>query len=186
VPVTSADPFTVLEEGEVDLLSAMTSRGRTFPSTPLYDVWLVAVGRDVRGGDVDAHALRDRPLAVLTRDFSSRRMLEDACARARFTPQIAFEDRHVESVLAIAREGLATAIVVNEAVPRDDDTPVAALLSAGKRLGGQLALHWRDEVTLSASARRMREVILELARERAGGRAPSASRRRPRRAHRGR
>jgi DNA-binding transcriptional LysR family regulator len=179
VSIATADPYTALAEGKVDLVAGTQPRAHGFQSLPLYPVWLAAAGRKMRRGLVEVTALRGLPLAVLTRDFASRVLLESALARVGIEPNLLFEDVHADSLLALAREGLATAVVVNEAVPPKVGLPVAKLCVRGKPLEFELSLMWRDEPSLSPSARRLRDTIAALAHDRR--RRATGSRRTPER-----
>jgi DNA-binding transcriptional LysR family regulator len=117
---------------------------------------------------VEAVALRGVPLAVLTREFASRVLLESVLARAGVEPRIVFEDANADSLLALAREGLATAVVVNEALPARVERRVGRLCVRGATVGVELSLMWRDEATLSPAARQLRDSIAALAAERRG------------------
>lgn len=96
------------------------------------------------------------------------------------------------SLLALAARGLATAVVVNEALPEQLPARVhaARIVERGRPLGGRLSLIWRDETTLGPAARALRDEMLELASERRVSAAvrpkPAASRRRSQSARRGR
>jgi len=164
VPIATADPYAALAEGAVDLVSGTDPQGRGFPSLPLYRVWLAAVGQGLPSGDLELTALRDRPLALFPRAFGSRAVLEAELARARLKPRVLFESDHTESLLALAREGLAIAVLVNEALPAD--LPACRLLVKGRPIAFELSLMWRSEATLTPAARRLRDVIAELASER--------------------
>ena len=195
VSVPTADPYTALAEGRVDLVAGTNPDEHGFQSLPLYRVWLAAAGKNVRAGRMEVAALRELPLAVLTREFASRVLLESALARVGVKPRILFEDVHADSLLALAREGLATAVVVNEALPAGLDLPVGRLCVKARALEFDLSLMWRDEATLSPAARRLRDTIGELATERrkrvdatgaSGPRARPSGGSRRRRAGRGR
>jgi len=163
VPIATADPYTALHEGLVDLVAGVEPEAHGLEGVPLYDAWLAAVGARVRTRTLQVHSLRDLPLAVLTREFASRRMLEAACAQSGIVPKIVFEDSHADALLALARQGLAVAIVVNEALAIARDLPAAELHAGGKPLRVPLSLAWREEATLSPAARALRDTIASVA-----------------------
>jgi DNA-binding transcriptional LysR family regulator len=166
VPIQTADPYRLLAEGQVDLVSGTHPKQHGFQALPLYKVWLVATGKNVQPGPVEITDLRNERLALFPQGFASRRFLESEFARAGLKPGVFFEDDHADGLIALAREGLATAVVVNEALPAGLALPVAELCAKGKPLEFQLALMWREEATLSPSARRLRDTIVQLAEER--------------------
>jgi hypothetical protein len=59
---------------------------------------------------------------------------------------------------------LATAIAPIDALPSEVPLPMAPLHHRGRPLGGTLTLVWRNEDTLSTSARRFRDALLASAR----------------------
>jgi len=188
VPIPTRDPYALLREGEVDLVSGTEPEAHGFSAAPLYDVWLVAVGRNVRPGTMEVSALRDHRLVLFRRSYASRSVVETALAKAGVEPSVFFEGEHADGLIALAREGVATAVVVNEALPPELDLPSARLALKGKSIEFRLSLMWRDEATLSAAGRRLRDVIVELAADRRRLAAASAPRGRagptPRRARR--
>ena len=125
-------------------------------------------------GTIEVRELADRRLALLSADYQSRRELDAALRAEHLVPRIAYEDVHPEALVVLARRGVAVAVIVNDALPRELDMPVAELRHRGKPLGGRLSLLWRDETTLSTSARRFRDVVLEAAA--AGARTPAKPR----------
>ena len=176
VAIDSARSFEALAEGKVDLVSIPRPDDR-FESLPLYWVGVVAVGPRATGRSIDVRRLEGVPLAVFPRAFASRALLDDACLRANVVPRIAFELAHAEGLVALAKRGLATAIIPSEAIEDGVRIPVARLVVDGVPIGAALSLAWRAEPMLSASAKRFRDVIAELAKERAGPRARKGARR---------
>jgi DNA-binding transcriptional LysR family regulator len=167
ISIGTADPYTAVREGSIDLAVGTDPKRFGLEGARLYPVWLAAVGRELGKGPLEVRALEGIPLALLQRQFNSRLMLDAACARAGFVPRVVFEDSHVESLVALAREGLATAVAVNEgfsALPRGLHT--TPLLERGKRMQLELWLMWRDEATLLPAARTLRDMLVAVARER--------------------
>ena len=163
VPIGTASVYDALARGEIDITAGVPPAGYGFASAPLYEVRVVALGPGISGGIIDIRQLADRPLAVLSADYQSRRELDAAFRAEHRVPLIAYEDVHPEALIVLARRGVAVAVVVSDALPRELEMPVAELHHRGKPLGGRLSLLWRDETTLSTSARRFRDVILETA-----------------------
>jgi len=163
VPIGTASVYEALARGEIDLTAAVPPAGHPFASAPLHEVRIVALGPGIRGGVIDVRELAGRPLAVLTPDYQSRRELDAALRTEHLFPHIAYEDVHPDALLVLARRGVAVAVLVSDALPRELDLPIADVRHRGKPLGGRLSLLWRDEATLSTSARRFRDVLLETA-----------------------
>lgn len=182
VPMGTASVYDALARGDIDLTAGVPRPDQHFASAPLRDVDLVAIGPGIGRQPIEVRELADRALAVLTPEFQSRRLLDEAFARERLVPRIVYEDGYPEALAVLARRGVATAVLVSDALPVDYDLPVAVVRHRGRRLGGSLSLLWRDEATLSTSARRFRDVMLATATPRAGApRARAAARpRRPR------
>lgn len=174
VPIGTASVYDALTRGEIDLTAGVPPPGHAFASAPLHDVRIVALGPGIRAGTMEVRELADRRLALLSADYQSRRELDAAFRAEHLVPRIAYEDVHPEALVVLARRGVAVAVIVNDALPRELDMPVAELRHRGKPLGGRLSLLWRDETTLSTSARRFRDVVLEAAA--AGARTPAKPR----------
>lgn len=164
VPVGTASVYEALERGEIDLTAGVPPKGHRFRSAPLEPVEVVATGPGIHGPTIEVRELADRALAVLTRDYQSRRALDAAFQALRVAPTIVYEDSFPEALTVLARRGVAVAILVSDALPADFTEPVAAVRHDGRSLGGQLMLLWRDDETLSTSARRFRDVLLETPR----------------------
>lgn len=183
VTLGTADPHQALRDGAVDLAVGPDPHAHGLEGARLYPVWVAVAGRGIKPGSFDLRGLAGRPLAVLPRTFNSRLLLDEACARAGFVPRVAFEDSHVESLIALAGEGLATVVAVNEGLhhlPRGLGT--ARLTDRGRMLSAELWLMWRDEATLLPVARALRDCIVETARARQAAtraRGPRAGQSRP-------
>lgn len=190
VPVGTASVYEALERGEIDLTAGVPPQGHRFRSAPLDPVEIVAAGPGIDGPTIEVRELAGRALALLTRDYQSRRALDAAFQAERLTPTIVYEDTFPEALAVLARRGVAVAVLVSDALPVDFDVPMAAVRHRGRSLGGQLMLLWRDDETLSTSARRFRDVLLGTPRAisspaaRPRGRAASRARRRPARGDR--
>lgn len=186
VPLGTASVYDALARGEIDLTAGVPPEGHSFESAPLREVEVVALGPGLGTAPIEIRDLARRPLATLTREYQSRRILDQAFASERITPRIVYEDVYPDALVALARRGVATAVLVNDALPVGLDLPVAPLRHRGRSLGGTLRLLWRDDATLSTSARRFRDVFIEQAaavsRPKPSRQARAASRPRRRRA----
>jgi DNA-binding transcriptional LysR family regulator len=80
-------------------------------------------------------------------------------------PRIVHQDRDAATLLAFARHGLAAAVLFSEALPPGEARRAPRLADRGRPFVGELYLRWRDETTLSVSARRLRDTMLDEARQ---------------------
>jgi DNA-binding transcriptional LysR family regulator len=160
VPLGTASVYDALAAGEIDLTAGVPPEAHAFQSAPLRDVEIVAVGPGLRTGPIEVRELAVRPLALLTRDFQSRRRLDEAFAAERLVPHVVYEDIFPDALVVLAKRGVATAVLVSDALPLDHRGPAATVRRRGRSLGGQLLLLWRDDATLSTAARRFRDVML--------------------------
>jgi LysR family transcriptional regulator, cyn operon transcriptional activator len=95
-------------------------------------------------------ALADVPLALLTRSFATRRLIDDAFREAGVTPPIRVEMESVESLLAACRSGVLASIVPERAADQAADLHSIALVSPQPvRRAGVL---WRKGASRSAAA----------------------------------
>lgn len=165
VPIGTASVTAALARGDVDLAIGVAPEESGLQSAPLFAVELVALGPGIRSGPLDLRDLAERPLALLTREYQSRRFIEDAFRLERLVPRIAYEDVYPEALVVLARRGVAVAVLVNDALPKDVTLPVATLRHRGSTFSGQLAVLWRDEAALSTSAQRFRDVLVSSGRD---------------------
>jgi DNA-binding transcriptional LysR family regulator len=163
VPLGTAVQYEALARGDIDLMAGVPPTGYDFESAPLREVSVVATGKGITGGSIEIRELAARPLALFTPDYGSRRLLDAAFRREHLNPRIVYEDGYAEALVVLAERGVATAVLVNDALPVEFRLPTARVRDRGRPVGGQLRLLWRDEATLSTAARRFRDVMLELA-----------------------
>ncbi|MBX3270543.1 MAG: LysR family transcriptional regulator [Sandaracinaceae bacterium] len=181
VPVTTQTAIETLESGGVDLLVEPRSKRARRDAAPLYPVRVVAVGHAARAKSAALHvrALDGVPLATMPSDSLVRRMLGDAAAAADVRLRVVHESRDAAALLALAREGLCTAVLADEML--DEGAAERAVPLAGRRaLAVELWLAWRNEEALSPAARALRDVMIERAAARraaTGARRPSRRRR---------
>jgi LysR family transcriptional regulator, cyn operon transcriptional activator len=96
------------------------------------------------------NALADVPLALLTRSFATRRLIDDAFHQAGVTPQIRVEMESVESLLAACRTGVLASIVPERAAEHATGLHRIALTHPEPvRRAGVL---WRKGASRSAAA----------------------------------
>ncbi|WP_018654195.1 LysR family transcriptional regulator [Actinomadura flavalba] len=103
-------------------------------------------------GDVPLTALRGRKLAGLPAGTGLRAVVEDACARAGFTPDITLEAADPLVLAQLAARGLGTALVpASLAAAHADELTTVEI--AGGTLRGDLVLAWPAEGPRSPAAR---------------------------------
>jgi DNA-binding transcriptional LysR family regulator len=171
VPIGTADTLGALTSGRVDLAAAVPSPGWRLRSEPLYEVWVAVVGPE-GAAVLEIEDLADRPLALLTPEYQSRQLVEDMFRRRGLRPSVAVEHASPDVVLAAARSGLATAVLVSDSLPIGYDGPVGELRDGGEPLGGLLSLVWRDDERLSPAANKLKEEAIAYAREVRAGTGP--------------
>jgi len=162
VPVTSTTASPALADGVIDLV-VHARDGRMWEGFPLYDVFVAVVGPRVATGPFDVRKLAGRRIVTLPRDSAVRTALEDTCREAGVELEIVHEDRDAPSLLALAARGLATAVVISEALGPADLERVGRLVDGKRALGAALWLQWRSEASLPPSARALRDCIRERA-----------------------
>ncbi len=162
VPITTDTATQHLVDGQIDLLVEPRSRRPAGHAAMLYQVGLVATGPGIAtGGRLDISALSGRPLATLPTDSLARRMLEGAAAAAGVSLRVVHESRDTTALLAMADQGLCTAVLTDEHTGRGRD---AVRIRSGRRpLSVPLWLRWRPDAELSPAARLLRDVMLQRA-----------------------
>jgi DNA-binding transcriptional LysR family regulator len=154
-----------IASGEVDIASMVPPPDWPFRQAPLYEVWLAAVGPAVSEATIDVRDLATVPLAVMTSSFGSRVLLDEAFRAAGAAPTIVLEHDSPEALVAAARSGLATAVLVSDALPLEMSLPVAEVRDPGRPFGGRLSLVWRSDDALLPAGRHLRDAALEYAAE---------------------
>lgn len=159
VPITSATGAELLARGAIDL-AVMTppDAGPSPRGALLYPARIVAVGPLVTGPTLEFAALHDAPLALMPPDSRVRVEVERVAAGTHTRLRVVHEDRTAATLLALARRGLCTAILISEALEPGDTA--AVLTFDGTPFEAPLHLLWRDEAALSPAAQRLREVML--------------------------
>jgi len=173
VSVGTAEAIEALASGRIDLAGAVPPPEWPYRAEPVYEVWLAVV--DGNGPSVlDVADLAGRPLALLTTAFQSRLVVEDAFRRRGIEPMIAIEHDSPDVLVAAATSGLATAVLVSDALPLGYRGPVSELRDHGRSMGGMLSLVWRSDETLSTAARHLKDEALAAAKDISSGFGPAA------------
>ncbi|MFX0578984.1 transcriptional regulator CynR [Nocardia nepalensis] len=80
---------------------------------------------------ISAHALENHPLALLTRDFATRRHIDNYCSAHHISPRIAVEANSVQALTEIVRQAPMATVLPDaithdhpELIPIDLDPPI--------------------------------------------------------------
>lgn len=167
VSVTSSTGAQMLERGDLDLVVLPHLHEVSFPGEALYRIGIAVAGPGITRAPIDVARLHEQDIATMPADTGVGMVLREVCARAKVRPRIVYESRDASSLLAYAERGLALAVLVSEGVPSAARRRVGQLTARGRNLETDLWLHWRQEETLSPTARRLRDVLVAEARRRA-------------------
>ncbi|MFI9510981.1 LysR family transcriptional regulator [Nocardia sp. NPDC052566] len=113
----------------------------------------VAAHDRAHGKKTTLAALRDQPLICLPRGTGVRGVLEQACATAGFTPNIAFEGAAPPLLLQLAARGLGIAVVPALTDEEAAAFGVRAIPFTDVELRGRLALAWRTDRPAAPAAK---------------------------------
>lgn len=151
-----ADPIEeLLMTGQLDVGIAFHPTERAeIEAEPLFEermLLVVGLGHPLmRRKTLAMKALANVPLALLTRSFATRRLIDDAFREAGVTPPIRVEMESVESLLAVCRSGVLASVVPERAAKQAADLHSIALVSPQPvRRAGVL---WRKDASRSAAA----------------------------------
>jgi LysR family cyn operon transcriptional activator len=145
-----------LVAGQLDVGIAFHPTGREdIEAEPLFEermLLVVGAGHALESRQrLPMKALADVPLALLTRFFATRRLIDDAFLEAGVTPAVRVEMESVESLLAACRSGILASIVPERAAQQAPELHSIALFSPQPvRRAGVL---WRKGASRSAAAR---------------------------------
>jgi DNA-binding transcriptional LysR family regulator len=142
--------LAMLERGEVhlgqNLLHAVPSSDQRFACHPLGPVDLLAachppVSLGNRGA-IEINHLAPYPLLLLDAGFSFRRTFDAACRIAGFKPNILFESRAPNTLLALAKSGHGVAIIPSSLRSHPDDLQIVRVTYLSRPLREPLAIFW--------------------------------------------
>ena len=133
----------------------------------LFDEEVVAV---VAAG----HPLADRPevdlpdlctheLALITREFSTRRLFDDRLRDAGLRPEVAVEMNDIDSLLEVVRLGPAATVLSRRAIPDPAARGLALVPILGPPMTRTAALLWHRDAYRTAAARAFAGVVRDLA-----------------------
>lgn len=98
------------------------------------------------------------PFVALRPDFGFRRVTDDLCHAAGFTPQVAFESTDLTTIDRLVGAGLGVAVLPGGAV-RGTESGATPVPLAGVRARRDIGLTWRLRAELSPAAERFRTFI---------------------------
>ena len=165
VPIVSASAIDTLAKGELDLLVEPRGKRLGRHAAALYPMRIVAVGPGAVGparSKLEVRALDGLPLATLPSDSLVRTLLVEAAASAGIALDIVFESRDPSALVALARDGLCTAVLHDEI--RAQGARSRELVHGRRALTVPLWLAWAPDATLSPAARALRDVMLRRAK----------------------
>ena len=123
-------------------------------------VLIVASGHPLARRDrVGLAELDGLPLALISREFSTRRLIDERLREARFRPEIAVEMNDIDSLLEVVRLGTGATVLSRRAV--NDGRGLAQVPIEGPRMTRTAALLWHREAYRTAAARAFAGVIRE-------------------------
>jgi DNA-binding transcriptional LysR family regulator len=151
----SQDLVRRLEEGEIDLAVVILPVDRPWvETTALMDEELVlAVSAQHPLADrrsIRVAELEQVPLVMFKGGYDLREATIDACKRAGFAPTLAMTGLEMDGALALARAGVAGAVVPESVVPPDG--PLRAVRFRGGTLRRTIGLASRRDRPLSPAA----------------------------------
>ncbi len=176
--------LAMLERGEIhlgqNLLHAVQSSDQRFASHPLGPVELLAACHPPltlgNRGAIEISRLAPYPLLLLDAGFSVRRTFDAACRIAGFKPNILFESRAPNTLLALAKAGHGVAIIPSSLRTHPDDLQIVRVTYLGRPLREPLAIFWDKRRPLPRYAPAFCEMCAEHVREDFPITRPSGSR----------
>ena len=103
--------------------------------------------------------LEGLPLALISREFSTRRLIDERLRDAKFTPEIAVELNDIDSLLEVVRLGTGATILSRRAIR--DARGLAQVSIEGPKMTRTAAILWHCEAYRTSAARAFAQVIRE-------------------------
>ncbi|TWP49262.1 LysR family transcriptional regulator [Lentzea tibetensis] len=152
----------LLARGEVDLaLVAPPPEGDEFESRVVFEQELIVIvpstHRLAGSTQVRLEELAGDDFIVLEHGYGLRQIHDELCARAGFTPKIAFESQEIETVRGLVAAGLGVALLTHAEL-----TPPQGLveLPLTPRTSRRFGLAWRRDHPLPPAVRNFRDYAL--------------------------
>jgi len=116
-----------------------------------------------RQSSVDIAELGHHALALITREFATRRLFDDRLREAAIQPEIAVEMNDIDSLLEVIRLGIGASVLSRRAVNDPDAQGLALIPINGPQMTRTAALLWHREAYQTAAALAFAQVIRDLA-----------------------
>jgi DNA-binding transcriptional LysR family regulator len=107
---------------------------------------------------VELEAARDEAFVGLQPGFGFRRVTDELCAAAGFSPQLAFEATDLATIDSMVGAGLGVAILPAGAV-RGNDSGAVSVPLAGVQARREIGMSWRLGTPLTPAAERFRTFV---------------------------
>jgi LysR family cyn operon transcriptional activator len=123
-------------------------------------VLIVAIGHPLARRDrVGLAELDGLPLALISREFSTRRLIDERLREAKVSPEIAVEMNDIDSLLEVVRLGTGVTALSRRAI--NDGRGLAQVPIEGPRMTRTAALLWHREAYRTTAATAFAGVIRE-------------------------
>ena len=120
-----------------------------------------------RAESIALSAVASEPFVMLRATYALRRVSEELCRAAGFTPTVAFEGDDLPTVEGLVGAGLGVAIVpMPRQVGTDNGLPVRHIVLDDPGAARQIGIAWSTERPLLPSAERFRRHVLDEVRAR--------------------
>ncbi len=127
-------------------------------------VVVVATGHPLAQLDrVDLADLGKHALALITREFSTRRLFDDRLREASITPDVAVEMNDIDSLLEVVRLGIGASVLSRRAVADPAAQGLSLIPIVGPEMTRTAALLWHRESYHTAAALAFAQVVHNLA-----------------------
>lgn len=165
--------LAMLERGEIhlgqNLAHVLKPDDQRFASQPLEPVELLAACHPPltlgQGGEIDIKRLAPYPLLLLDSAFVVRRTFDAACRLAGLKPNVLFESRIPQTLLALAEAGHGVAIIPTALRTDRYDLRIVRVTYRGKPLREPLTILWDKRRPLPPYATAFCEMWAEHVRE---------------------
>ncbi|WP_328525391.1 LysR family transcriptional regulator [Kribbella sp. NBC_00359] len=107
---------------------------------------------------VELAAAADEPFIGLRPGFGFRRITEELCRAAGFTPRLAFEATDLATIDSLVGAGLGVAVLPSGAV-RGNDSGAVSVPLAGVQARREIGMAWRLRTQLTPAAERFRTFV---------------------------
>ncbi len=110
---------------------------------------------------VELAAAAEEPFIGLRPGFGFRRVTDELCRAAGFTPQLAFEATDLATIDSLVGAGLGVAVLPSGAV-RGNESGAVSVSLAGVQARREIGMAWRQRAQLTPAAERFRTFVRSL------------------------